>query len=84
MLGFAVLGGIFSEGVDLKHEGLIGRHYCRSRSAPNLFERDIIQDYFNKKNHTGYQYSYLYPGMNKVLQAAGQSDSGQKPTEASF
>lgn len=72
MLGFAVLGGIFSEGVDLKHEGLIGAIIVGVGLPQICFERDIIRDYFNKKNHTGYQYSYLYPGMNKVLQAAGR------------
>ncbi len=72
MLGFGVLGGIFSEGVDLKHEGLIGAIIVGVGLPQICFERDIIRDYFNEKNHAGYEYSYLYPGMNKVLQAAGR------------
>ncbi|MBU4540070.1 MAG: ATP-dependent DNA helicase [Firmicutes bacterium] len=72
MLGFGVLGGIFSEGVDLKHEGLIGAIIVGVGLPQICFERNIIRDYFNEKNHAGYEYSYLYPGMNKVLQAAGR------------
>lgn len=72
ILGFAVLGGIFSEGVDLKHEGLIGAIIVGVGLPQICFERDIIRDYFNQKNHAGYEYAYLYPGMNKVLQAAGR------------
>ena len=72
ILGFAVLGGIFSEGVDLKHESLIGAIIVGVGLPQICFERDIIRDYFNEKNHAGYQYAYLYPGMNKVLQAAGR------------
>lgn len=72
ILGFAVLGGIFSEGVDLKHESLIGAIIVGVGLPQICFERDIIRDYFNKKNRAGYEYSYLYPGMNKVLQAAGR------------
>ena len=72
MLGFGVLGGIFSEGVDLKHEGLIGAIIVGVGLPQICFERDIIRDYFNEKNNAGYEYSYLYPGMNKVLQAAGR------------
>ncbi|MBI4856276.1 MAG: ATP-dependent DNA helicase [Acetobacterium woodii] len=72
ILGFCVLGGIFSEGVDLKHEGLIGSIIVGVGLPQICFERDIIRDYFNEKNHNGYEYAYLYPGMNKVLQAAGR------------
>jgi DNA excision repair protein ERCC-2 len=72
ILGFCVLGGIFSEGVDLKHDGLIGSIIVGVGLPQICFERNIIKDYFNKKNNCGYEYSYLYPGMNKVLQAAGR------------
>jgi len=72
ILGFCVLGGIFSEGVDLKHDELIGAIIVGVGLPQICFERNIIRDYFNKKNHCGYEYSYLYPGMNKVLQAAGR------------
>lgn len=72
LLGFCVLGGVFSEGVDLKHDELIGAVIVGVGLPQVCFERDVIKDYFNKKNGQGYDYSYVYPGMNKVLQAAGR------------
>lgn len=71
-IGFAVLGGVFSEGVDLIGERLIGAAVV-SVGIPGLsYERDLIRDYFEQKEKTGYAYAYLYPGLNKVLQAAGR------------
>ncbi|NLA75618.1 MAG: ATP-dependent DNA helicase, partial [Deltaproteobacteria bacterium] len=35
-------------------------------------ERDIIRDYFNETDQAGFEYAYLYPGINRVLQAAGR------------
>ena len=35
-------------------------------------EREILKDYYDRKNHSGFDYAYRYPGMNKVLQAAGR------------
>lgn len=72
ILGFCVLGGLFSEGVDLKHDRLIGAIIVGVGLPQICFERNIIKDYFNKINNCGYKYSYMYPGMNKVLQAAGR------------
>ncbi|MDP4176753.1 MAG: ATP-dependent DNA helicase [Bacillota bacterium] len=72
ILGFCVLGGLFSEGIDLKHDRLIGAIVVGVGLPQICFERNIIKDYFNKKNNSGYEYSYMYPGMNKVLQAAGR------------
>jgi Rad3-related DNA helicase len=72
LLGFCVLGGVFSEGVDLKHDELIGAVIVGVGLPQLCFERDVIKDYFNRKNGQGYDYSYVYPGMNKVLQAAGR------------
>jgi Rad3-related DNA helicase len=72
MVGFAVLGGIFSEGIDLKGDRLIGAIIVGVGLPQICFERDIIKDYFQVKNKLGYEYSYMYPGMNKVLQAAGR------------
>lgn len=80
-VAFCVLGGIFSEGIDLKGSRLIGAVIV-SVGLPQLsVEQNIIRDYFNGKNGMGYEYAYLYPGMNKVLQAAGrvirsESDTG--------
>jgi Rad3-related DNA helicase len=72
LVGFTVLGGIFSEGIDLKGERLIGSIIV-SVGIPMLSLRtDQIRDYFNQKNGQGYDYAYVFPGMNKVLQAAGR------------
>jgi len=81
LIGFAVLGGIFSEGIDLKGDRLIGTIIV-SVGLPKISLRsDQIRDYFNQLNGQGYDYAYVYPGMNKVLQAAGrvirtESDAG--------
>ncbi|WP_027624308.1 ATP-dependent DNA helicase [Clostridium lundense] len=72
LLAFSVLGGIFSEGIDLKGERLSGAIIVGVGLPQICFERDIIMNYFNEKNNNGYEYAYMYPGMNKVLQAAGR------------
>ena len=72
VVGFAVLGGVFSEGVDLKGERLIGTIIVGVGLPQICFERDLIKNYFQDKNKHGYEYAYIYPGMNKVLQAAGR------------
>lgn len=72
LIGFAVLGGIFSEGIDLKGDRLVGAIIVGVGLPQICLERDIIREYFQKKNKLGYEYSYMYPGMNKVLQAAGR------------
>ena len=71
-ISFAVLGGLFSEGIDLRGDKLIGSIIVGVGLPKISFERDIIMDFFNKKNGLGYEYSYMYPGMNKILQAAGR------------
>ncbi|QEK11643.1 ATP-dependent DNA helicase [Crassaminicella thermophila] len=71
-LGFCVLGGIYSEGIDLKDDRLVGTIIVGVGLPQMCLERDIIKDYFQDKNNMGYEYSYMYPGMNKVLQAAGR------------
>lgn len=72
LVGFAVMGGIFGEGVDLKGNRLIGAIIIGVGLPQICLERNIIKDYFNGKNSNGFNYSYTYPGMNKVLQAAGR------------
>ncbi|GLC29194.1 ATP-dependent DNA helicase [Clostridium omnivorum] len=72
LVGFGVLGGIFSEGVDLKGDRLIGAIIVGVGLPQLCLERDIIRDYFNDTKEMGYEYAYMYPGMNKVLQAAGR------------
>ncbi len=72
MVCFGVLGGIFSEGIDLKGDRLIGAIIIGVGLPQVSVEQDIIMDYFNRKNGMGYENAYMFPGMNKVLQAAGR------------
>lgn len=72
LVGFAVLGGIFSEGIDLPGERLIGSIIVGVGLPQICTEIDVIRDYFQQKNGQGYGYAYQYPGMNKVLQGAGR------------
>lgn len=71
-IGFCVLGGVYSEGIDLTDDRLIGVIVVGVGLPQICFERDIIREYYDKKNGKGFQYSYMYPGMNKVMQAAGR------------
>lgn len=72
LIGFCVLGGIFSEGIDLKNDDLIGAIIVGTGLPQVCFEREILKDFFNEEGEDGFDYSYRYPGMNKVLQAAGR------------
>jgi Rad3-related DNA helicase len=72
VLGFCVMGGIFSEGIDLKYDSLIGVIVVGTGIPMVCNEREVIRNYFDKKGLDGYDYAYKYPGMNKVLQAAGR------------
>ena len=72
LIGFCVMGGIFSEGIDLKNDRLIGVIIVGTGIPQVCSEREILKDYFNARGENGFDYSYRYPGMNKVLQAAGR------------
>ena len=72
VIGFCVLGGIFSEGIDLKEERLIGSIIIGTGLPQVCNEREILKQYFDRDENNGFDYSYRYPGMNKVLQAAGR------------
>ncbi|WP_257349872.1 ATP-dependent DNA helicase [Pseudalkalibacillus decolorationis] len=72
LAAFAVMGGIFSEGIDLKGDRLNGVVVVGVGLPQLSFERNIIKDYFNAEAKNGYDYAYVYPGMNKVLQAGGR------------
>lgn len=72
MIGFAVMGGMFSEGIDLTGDKLSGAIIVGVGLPQLCLERDIIMDYFNKHKNAGFDYAYKYPGMNKVQQAAGR------------
>jgi Rad3-related DNA helicase len=72
IVGFVVLGGVFSEGIDLVGNRLSGAIIVGVGLPQISLERNIIKDYFNGKNNMGFEFAYTYPGMNKVLQAAGR------------
>ena len=72
LLGFCVMGGIFSEGIDLTEEKLIGAIIVGTGLPKVCTEREILRNYFDEKGLGGFDYAYLYPGMNKVLQSAGR------------
>ena len=72
LVGFAVLGGIFSEGIDLPNDQLIGVGIVGVGLPGLSFERNLLRDYFDNKNGRGFEYAYQLPGMNHVLQAAGR------------
>lgn len=72
VLGFCILGGIFSEGIDLVGDYLIGVAVIGTGLPMVCNEREIKQQYFADREGRGFEYAYLYPGMNKVQQAAGR------------
>lgn len=72
LVGFAVMGGFFGEGIDLAGERLTGAAIV-GVGLPGLSpERDHIRDHFERTAGAGFDYAYVYPGMNRVLQAAGR------------
>jgi DNA excision repair protein ERCC-2 len=72
LIGFCVMGGIYSEGIDLAGNSLIGAIVVGIGMPSLSFEREAIKAYFDEKFDEGKQFAYLYPGMNRVLQAAGR------------
>ncbi|MBO6148542.1 MAG: ATP-dependent DNA helicase [Lachnospiraceae bacterium] len=72
LLGFCVMGGIFSEGIDLRGDSLIGAAIVGTGFPQLSRERQILKDYFDSVPGEGFDYAYRFPGMNKVLQAAGR------------
>ena len=72
MAAFCVMGGIFSEGIDLPDDRLIGAAVIGTGLPQVCLEREILKEYFAKKELDGFAYAYQYPGMNKVQQAAGR------------
>ncbi len=71
-IGLAVVGGAFGEGIDLVSDRLIGVIVIGVGLPQICFERDLIKDYFDKKDKKGFDYAYVDPGINKVLQAVGR------------
>ena len=80
LVGFCVMGGIFSEGIDLMGEKLIGAIIIGTGLPQIGTEREILRQYYDKKGVNGFDYAYRYPGMNKVLQSAGRVIRTQEDT----
>ena len=72
LIGFCVLGGIFSEGIDLRQDRLIGAMIVGTGFPKVCAERELLKHYFDGQGENGFDYAYRFPGMNKVLQAAGR------------
>ncbi len=72
LIGFCVLGGVFGEGIDLKNDRLIGAVIVGTGIPQVCSERELLKNFFNGQAENGFDYAYRYPGMNKVLQAAGR------------
>ena len=72
LLGFAVMGGVFGEGIDLVGDRLIGAIIVGVGLPQLCVERDLIRDYFQEQTGAGFDYAYTFPGMNRVLQAIGR------------
>lgn len=71
-VGFAVLGGIFSEGIDFYSDKLIGAIVVGVGLPQISFERDLIKEHFDSEEINGYEYAYVNPGITKIIQAAGR------------
>ncbi|HAF27027.1 MAG TPA: helicase [Lachnospiraceae bacterium] len=72
LLGFCVMGGVFSEGIDLKKDALIGVIVVGTGLPQIGAERSILKNHFDNMGENGFDYAYRFPGMNKVLQASGR------------
>lgn len=72
LVAFCIMGGIFGEGIDLKNESLIGTIVVGTGLPQISNERTILKDYYDASNGSGFDYAFRYPGINKVLQAAGR------------
>lgn len=78
MLGVAVLGGAFSEGIDLEGERISGVAIVGVGLPQLCFERNLIRDYYDATKKKGYEYAYISPGINKVMQALGRVIRSEK------
>lgn len=72
LVAFCVMGGVFSEGIDLREERLIGVIVVGTGLPMVCVEQEVLKGYFDETEERGFDFSYQYPGMNKVLQAAGR------------
>lgn len=72
LVGFCIMGGIFAEGIDLIGSRLIGAVVVGTGLPQISYEREILMNFYNERGANGFDYAYRFPGMNKVLQAAGR------------
>ena len=72
LVAFCVMGGIFGEGIDLKNDRLIGAIVVGTGLPQISDEREILKNYYDELSGNGFDYAFRYPGINKVLQAAGR------------
>jgi len=71
-VAFCVMGGIFSEGIDLTNDRLIGAIVVGTGLPQISNEREILKNHYDAISGDGFDYAFRFPGMNKVLQAAGR------------
>ncbi len=71
-VAFCVMGGIFSEGIDLTNDKLIGAIVVGTGLPQISNEREILKNHYEERSGNGFDYAFRYPGLNKVLQAAGR------------
>lgn len=72
LVGFCVMGGIYGEGIDLTGNRLIGCIVVGVGLPQINTQLDTLMEYYDKQGENGFAYAYQYPGMNKVMQAAGR------------
>ena len=72
LAGFAVMGGVFGEGIDLVGERLTGAAVVGVGLPGLSLERDLIRNCYDGRGADGFDYAYRFPGMIRVLQAAGR------------
>ena len=72
VVGLCVMGGVFSEGIDLTGDRLIGAAIVGTGLPMVCDERELFKRYFDEINGSGFDYAYLFPGISKVFQAGGR------------
>ena len=77
-LGFLVIGGAFGEGIDLVSDRLIGAVIIGIGMPRINFESDKISEFYDNQDLPGRDYAYLFPGMNKIMQAVGRVIRSEK------
>jgi DNA excision repair protein ERCC-2 len=83
-IGLLIIGGSFSEGIDLVEDRLIGVAVVGIGLPQICHERDLIREHFDKSNGSGFDYAYRNPGMNKVMQAVGRLIRSEKDIGAAL